>query len=63
MMLSRSSVAVEAELTLRHLTILHLAVRIARFPIPVLIGIGHEIDQSVLDLVAYQSLKDPNCRC
>lgn len=38
---------------------LSLAVRIANFPIPVLIGIGHEIDQSVLDLVAYQSLKTP----
>ncbi len=38
---------------------LPLAVRIANFPIPVLIGIGHEIDQSVLDLVAYQSLKTP----
>lgn len=38
---------------------LPLAVRIARFPIPVFIGIGHEIDQSVLDLVAYQSLKTP----
>ncbi len=36
-----------------------LAVRIAEFPIPVLIGIGHEIDQSVLDLVAYRSLKTP----
>jgi len=38
---------------------LPLAVRVANFPIPVLIGIGHEIDQSVLDLVAYQSLKTP----
>ncbi|MBK9104233.1 MAG: exodeoxyribonuclease VII large subunit [Saprospiraceae bacterium] len=38
---------------------LPLAVRVARFPFPVLIGIGHEIDQSVLDLVAYQSLKTP----
>ncbi|HJW29340.1 MAG TPA: exodeoxyribonuclease VII large subunit, partial [Saprospiraceae bacterium] len=38
---------------------LPMAVRIANFPIPVLIGIGHEIDQSVLDLVAYQSLKTP----
>ncbi len=36
-----------------------LAVRIAEFPLPVLIGIGHEIDQSVLDLVAYRSLKTP----
>ncbi|MEP6796317.1 MAG: exodeoxyribonuclease VII large subunit, partial [Saprospiraceae bacterium] len=38
---------------------LSLAVRVAEFPIPVLIGIGHEIDQSVLDLVAYKSLKTP----
>ena len=38
---------------------LPLAIRVANFPIPVLIGIGHEIDQSVLDLVAYQSLKTP----
>jgi exodeoxyribonuclease VII large subunit len=38
---------------------LPLAVRIAHFPIPVLIGIGHEIDQSVLDLVCYRSLKTP----
>ena len=38
---------------------LNLAVRVAEFPIPVLIGIGHEIDQSVLDIVAYDSLKTP----
>ena len=38
---------------------LALAVRIAEFPLPVLIGIGHEIDQSVLDIVAYKSLKTP----
>src|SRR6186713_1317218 len=38
---------------------LSLAVRVANFPIPVFIGIGHEIDQSVLDLVAYDSLKTP----
>lgn len=38
---------------------LALAVRIAEFPIPVFIGIGHEIDQSVLDIVAYRSLKTP----
>ena len=38
---------------------LPLAIRVANFPIPVFIGIGHEIDQSVLDLVAYQSLKTP----
>ena len=38
---------------------LAMALRIAEFPIPVLIGIGHEIDQSVLDIVAYRSLKTP----
>jgi exodeoxyribonuclease VII large subunit len=38
---------------------LALALRVAKFPIPVLIGIGHEIDQSVLDLVCYHSLKTP----
>jgi exodeoxyribonuclease VII large subunit len=38
---------------------LSLAIRIALFPVPVLIGIGHETDQSVLDLVAFQSLKTP----
>ncbi len=38
---------------------LPLAVRVASFPIPILIGIGHEIDQSVLDIVAYKSLKTP----
>jgi exodeoxyribonuclease VII large subunit len=38
---------------------LALAVRIAEYPLPVLIGIGHEIDQSVLDLVAHTSLKTP----
>jgi len=38
---------------------LTLAVKVANYPIPVLIGIGHEIDQSVLDIVAYGSLKTP----
>src|SRR6188474_709634 len=38
---------------------LTLAIKVAHYPIPVLIGIGHEIDQSVLDLVAYSSLKTP----
>lgn len=32
---------------------------IARCPIPVLVGIGHETDQQVLDLVAARSLKTP----
>ncbi len=38
---------------------LSIAVRIAQFPLPVMIGIGHEIDQSILDLVAFRSLKTP----
>lgn len=36
-----------------------LAFNIAQFPLPVLAGIGHERDQSVVDLVAFQSLKTP----
>lgn len=32
---------------------------IATMPLPVLTGIGHEIDLSVADLMAYQSLKTP----
>ena len=38
---------------------LALALKIADYGLPVFIGIGHEIDQSVLDLVAYGSLKTP----
>jgi exodeoxyribonuclease VII large subunit len=32
---------------------------VSKFPIPVLAGIGHEIDETVLDFVAYKSLKTP----
>lgn len=32
---------------------------VAECPLPVLVGIGHEIDETVLDLVAHQSLKTP----
>ncbi len=32
---------------------------IAEFPIPVLVGIGHETDQTIPDLVAFASLKTP----
>lgn len=31
----------------------------AQYPLPILCGIGHERDQSVLDLVAHQSFKTP----
>jgi exodeoxyribonuclease VII large subunit len=36
-----------------------LAYHITQFPIPVLTGIGHERDQTITDLVAYNSLKTP----
>lgn len=31
----------------------------AQFPIPIITGIGHERDQSILDLIAFRSLKTP----
>lgn len=36
-----------------------LASAIAQFPLPVIVGIGHDRDQTVLDLVANRSLKTP----
>ena len=36
-----------------------LAYNIAQFPIPVLTGIGHEQDESVVDIVAHTRLKTP----
>ncbi len=38
---------------------LALCIRVAEFSFPIVIGIGHEIDQSLLDLVAYKSIKTP----
>ena len=32
---------------------------VAKFPLPVIIGIGHEIDKTILDRVAHTSLKTP----
>jgi exodeoxyribonuclease VII large subunit len=32
---------------------------LANFPLPILTGIGHEIDESIADLVAHTSLKTP----
>src|SRR6056297_1727194 len=37
----------------------HLASNVAQFPIPVLTGIGHDKDESIVDLVACQKLKTP----
>ena len=36
-----------------------LAERCANFPLPILTGIGHLRDETILDLVAYQNLKTP----
>lgn len=38
---------------------LALAENVANFPLPVIIGIGHERDESVLDMVANTSVKTP----
>jgi exodeoxyribonuclease VII large subunit len=38
---------------------LALAEAVANFPLPVLVGIGHETDETVLDIVAHSSLKTP----
>lgn len=38
---------------------LALAENVANFPMPILIGIGHQRDESILDMVAYKSLKTP----
>ena len=36
-----------------------LASNIAQFPLPVLTGIGHDKDESIIDIVAHQKLKTP----
>lgn len=36
-----------------------LATNIAQFPLPVLTGIGHEKDESIIDIVAHKKLKTP----
>ncbi len=38
---------------------LRLAENVANFPLPIITGIGHERDESVLDMVAYQRVKTP----
>ncbi|MFT6746588.1 MAG: exodeoxyribonuclease VII large subunit [Glaciecola sp.] len=38
---------------------LRIAQKVAKFPLPVVVGIGHERDSTVLDLVAHTSLKTP----
>ena len=36
-----------------------LAKTVAKFPLPVFVGIGHEVDETILDKVAHTSLKTP----
>lgn len=38
---------------------LRLAENVANFPLPVITGIGHERDESVIDMVAFQRVKTP----
>ncbi|MCI6702545.1 MAG: exodeoxyribonuclease VII large subunit [Prevotella sp.] len=38
---------------------LELAENVANFPLPVITGIGHDRDESVLDLIAYRPVKTP----
>ena len=37
----------------------NLALNVTQFPLPVIVGIGHERDITVLDYVAYKSIKTP----
>jgi exodeoxyribonuclease VII large subunit len=48
-----------ARLDLMAFDSLELCRKAARMPIPLLTGIGHEVDESVLDMVAHTSLKTP----
>ena len=48
-----------AKLDLAAFDNLLIARTIANFPLPVLIGIGHEVDETILDKVAHTSLKTP----
>lgn len=48
-----------ARLDLNAFDNLNLGKAIATFPIPVFTGIGHDVDETILDLVAYASLKTP----
>ena len=48
-----------AKLDLAAFDNLALGKAVANFPLPVLTGIGHDVDETVLDLVAHSSLKTP----
>ncbi|MCC6725173.1 MAG: exodeoxyribonuclease VII large subunit [Saprospiraceae bacterium] len=48
-----------ARLDLAAFDSLPLAISVANMSLPVLVGIGHDVDETVLDLVAHTSLKTP----
>lgn len=48
-----------AKLDLAGFDSLELCRAIAHFPLPVFTGIGHDIDETLVDLVAYRALKTP----
>lgn len=48
-----------AKLDLAGFDSLPLCEKIANFPLPILTGIGHEVDETLVDLVAHAALKTP----
>ncbi|MFV0366130.1 MAG: exodeoxyribonuclease VII large subunit [Mangrovibacterium sp.] len=48
-----------AQLDLANFDDYDLANNVAQFPLPIITGIGHDKDETVIDLVAYLSLKTP----
>lgn len=48
-----------AKLDLAGFDSLPLCEKIAHFPLPILTGIGHEVDETLVDLVAHTALKTP----
>ena len=38
---------------------MNLAENVANFPLPIITGIGHERDESILDMVSFQRMKTP----
>lgn len=48
-----------ARLDLAAFDSLELCRAVAQFPLPVFTGIGHDVDETVLDMVAYSALKTP----
>src|SRR3712207_9202854 len=54
--------AVDASADLAHLACFELARAVCLMPVPVLVGIGHEVDRGLLDEVAHRSLDRKSTR-